>query len=106
YQIKRALLAGFSIGEISELTGIDVWFVAQLAELVGAEQRYAELKQVTRADMLRMKRLGFSDAQLARRRGETETAVRERRWEMGVRPVFNIVDTCAGEFPAHTPYLY
>jgi carbamoyl-phosphate synthase large subunit len=106
YQIKRALLAGFPIAEISELTGIDVWFVSQLAELVGAEQRYAELEEVTRADMLRMKRLGFSDVQLARRRGETEAVVRERRWEMGIRPVFNIVDTCAGEFPAHTPYLY
>jgi carbamoyl-phosphate synthase large subunit len=106
YQIKRALLAGFSIAEIAELTGIDVWFVSQLAELVGAEQRYAELDEVTRADMLRMKRLGFSDVQLARRRGETEDVVRERRWGMGVRPVFNIVDTCAGEFPAHTPYLY
>src|SRR5690606_7491369 len=49
---------------------------------------------------------GFSDVQLARLRGETEDAVRERRWSLEIHPVYNTVDTCAGEFPAHTPYLY
>ncbi|HYW09701.1 MAG TPA: hypothetical protein VE913_22245, partial [Longimicrobium sp.] len=48
--------------------------------------------------------LGF-DAQLARLRNETEDAARERRWAMGIHPVYNRVDTCAGEFPAMTPYL-
>jgi carbamoyl-phosphate synthase large subunit len=53
-----------------------------------------------------MKRLGFSDPQLATLRGETDAEVRERRWGMGIHPVYNTVDTCAGEFPAQTPYLY
>jgi carbamoyl-phosphate synthase large subunit len=53
-----------------------------------------------------MKRLGFSDRQLARLRGLTEREVRERRWALGVRPTYQMVDTCAGEFPAATPYLY
>jgi carbamoyl-phosphate synthase large subunit len=106
FQIKRALLAGFSLGEVAELTGIDLWFVAQLAELVTAERRYTALAELTRDDLLRMKRLGFSDVQLARLRGESEDAVRDRRWEMEIHPVFNTVDTCAGEFPAHTPYFY
>ena len=54
-----------------------------------------------------MKRLGFSDVQLAAAaRRDARTAVRERRWSMGIHPVYNTVDTCAGEFPAHTPYLY
>jgi carbamoyl-phosphate synthase large subunit len=106
FQIKRALLAGFTIAEIAELSAIDVWFVAQLAELVGAERWYAGLAEVGRADLLRMKRLGFSDVQLANLRGEREDEVRERRWEMGIHPVYNTVDTCAGEFPAQTPYLY
>jgi len=61
---------------------------------------------VDRTELLRMKRWGFSDVQLARLRGETEDAVRERRWAMGIHPVYNMVDTCAGEFPAATPYLY
>ncbi|HKJ92465.1 MAG TPA: carbamoyl-phosphate synthase large subunit, partial [Longimicrobiales bacterium] len=59
------------------------------------------------ADALRhMKRLGFSDAQLARLRGVTEAEMRALRWDLGVRPTYHMVDTCAGEFPAATPYLY
>jgi carbamoyl-phosphate synthase large subunit len=106
FQIKRALLAGFTIDEVAELTAIDPWFVAQLQELVEAERWYAGLEEVGAHELRRMKRLGFSDAQLARLRGETEEEVRERRWGLGVRPVYNTVDTCAGEFPAETPYLY
>jgi carbamoyl-phosphate synthase large subunit len=56
--------------------------------------------------MRRMKQLGFSDRQLAALRSEDETAMRERRWALGVRPAYKMVDTCAGEFPSDTPYLY
>jgi carbamoyl-phosphate synthase large subunit len=106
YHLKRALVAGFRIAEIAELSGIDPWFLAQLADMVEAERRWTELDEPTRDDMLRMKRMGYADVQLARLRGEEEDAVRERRWAMGLHPVFNRVDTCAGEFPARTPYLY
>ncbi|MFW6079685.1 MAG: carbamoyl-phosphate synthase large subunit, partial [Gemmatimonadota bacterium] len=58
------------------------------------------------AALRRMKRLGFSDGQLARLRGVSVREVRERRWALGVRPTYHVVDTCAGEFPAATPYLY
>ncbi|HYJ80885.1 MAG TPA: carbamoyl-phosphate synthase large subunit [Longimicrobiaceae bacterium] len=106
FHVKRALEAGFSIDEVARLTAYDPWFVAQLADLVEAERWYAALPGVGGDDLLRMKRLGFSDAQLAALRGEGEEAVRERRWQAGVHPVYNMVDTCAGEFPAATPYLY
>ncbi len=106
FVIKRAMVAGMPLEEIAELTAVDPWFVAQLAQLVEAEREYAALPGVGRDDVLRMKRLGFSDVQMAALRGETEDAVRERRWSMGIHPVFNMVDTCAGEFPAATPYLY
>jgi carbamoyl-phosphate synthase large subunit len=106
FQIKRALLAGFGVAEIAELTGIDPWFLAQLQELIEAEKWYAELKEVGARELRKMKRLGFSDIQLAMLREETEDEVRERRWAMAVHPVYNTVDTCAGEFPALTPYLY
>src|SRR5690625_7542038 len=56
--------------------------------------------------MRRMKRLGYSDRQLATLRGVSEAEVRELRWRLGVRPTYHRVDTCAGEFPAATPYLY
>src|SRR5690606_30591669 len=106
FQIKRALLQGFTISEISELTAVDPWFIAQLAELVGAERWYASLPEVGRDELLRVKRLGVPDVPLGRLGGETEDAVRERRWSLEIHPVYNTVDTCAGEFPAHTPYLY
>ena len=106
FQIKRALLAGMSREEVAELTSIDPWFIAQLEELVVAERAYAALDEVGRDDVLRMKRLGFADVQLARLRGESEREAREQRWGFDIHPVYNTVDTCAGEFPAQTPYLY
>ncbi len=106
FQIKRALLNGFTVEEVAEVTRIDPWFVAQLAQLVEAEAWYRGLADVGASELLRMKRLGFADVQLARLREETETEVRELRWSFGIHPAFNTVDTCAGEFPAQTPYLY
>jgi carbamoyl-phosphate synthase large subunit len=199
FQIKRAFEAGFTIAEIHELTGIDPWFLAQLAELIEAERWFGgaggvgassgsetalnaenaenaegragsdfgqeaghpadsevhdqrrsrsvddagaadsgisgahpdaedlssapsansafnhegspaaanpALTGITADALRRMKRLGFSDRQLARLRGVSEREVRELRWALGVRPTYQMVDTCAGEFPAATPYLY
>ncbi|HUF64554.1 MAG TPA: carbamoyl-phosphate synthase large subunit [Gemmatimonadaceae bacterium] len=106
YQVKRALLAGMPIAELYEITAIDPWFLEQLAELVEAEGWYATLSEPRADDIRRMKRMGFSDRQLAQLRGTTEDQVRARRWELGVRPVYKMVDTCAGEFPSATPYLY
>src|SRR5215467_12201733 len=77
-----------------------------MAELIAAEREYADLVEVTADDLRRMKRMGFSDRQLGALRGESENAVRERRHALGVRPAYKMVDTCAGEFPASTPYLY
>ena len=71
-----------------------------------AEREYEALPSVDAGALRAMKRLGFADVQLAKLRGETEQAVRERRWAMGIRPVYKMVDTCAGEFPSNTPYLY
>ncbi len=106
FQIKRALDAGISIDSINEMTGVDPWFLAQMRELVAAERRYATRSDVD-ADALRtMKRMGFSDRQLGDLRDESEQAVRDRRWALGVRPAYKMVDTCAGEFPSATPYLY
>ena len=106
YQVKRALLRGLSVEEIHELTGIDPWFLSQMRELVEAETAYTALEAVDERAMRRMKRRGFSDRQLGALRGETEGEARDRRWKLGVRPVYKMVDTCAGEFPSATPYLY
>ncbi len=106
YQIKRAFEAGMEISEINELTHIDPWFLAQMHELVHAEREFAALADVGQAEIRSMKRMGFSDRQLATIRGGTETEMRALRWELGVRPAYKMVDTCAGEFPSSTPYLY
>jgi carbamoyl-phosphate synthase large subunit len=106
FQLKRALEAGVTVEEIFEATKIDPWFLDQLVQILEWERHYAEVDEVT-PDLLRsMKREGFSDRQLADLRGETEKDVRERRWKWNIRPTYNVVDTCAGEFPAATPYYY
>src|SRR5687767_6850683 len=106
FQIKRGLESGLDINELYELTRIDPWFLAQMQELVEAEADYANLDQPDSGDVRKMKRMGFSDRQLAVLRGSTENAVRAWRWQLGVRPAYKMVDTCAGEFPSATPYLY
>ena len=106
FQVKRALERDITIQEIYELTAIDPWFLEQMGELVDAERQYKALPSVDAASMRRMKRMGFSDAQLGALRGEKENDVRARRWEQGIRPAYKMVDTCAGEFPSATPYLY
>ncbi len=106
FQIKRAIELGMTTGTLNGLTGIDPWFLDQMRELVEAEHSYAALRETVAADILRMKRFGFSDRQLATLRNETETVVRARRWALGIRPSYKMVDTCAGEFPSSTPYLY
>src|SRR5687768_114116 len=106
FQIKHAFARGMDVEEIATLTAIDPWFVAQMHELWEAEQWYEALPDVSADQLRRMKRMGFSDRQLAAARKETEGDVRKRRWTLGVRPAYKMVDTCAGEFPSATPYLY
>jgi carbamoyl-phosphate synthase large subunit len=106
YQLKRAFDAGLTVGQINGLTNIDHWFLDQLAELHEAERWYASLPEPDATAVRRMKRMGFGDRLLARIRGEAEQQARERRRSFGIRPTYHMVDTCAGEFPAATPYLY
>jgi carbamoyl-phosphate synthase large subunit len=111
FQIKRALLAGLSVETIAQASGIDPWFLYQLDELITAERWFAALPETEAGDadaLRRMKRLGFSDHQLAQLRGAgtTEASIRARRWALDVHPAYKTVDTCAGEFPSTTPYLY
>src|SRR3989442_14765 len=106
FQIKRALDAGLSVEAIAQATGIDPWFLYQLEELIAAERWFAGLDAVGAAELLRMKRLGFSDQQLGTLRDVAEADLRTLRWRLNVHPAYKTVDTCAGEFPSSTPYLY
>ncbi len=106
FQIKRALIEGMTIGEIYELTRIDPWFLTQMSELLDAEREYAALQTPGAEDIRLMKRMGFSDRQLGALRGMSEEDARSLRWSLGIHPAYKMVDTCAGEFPSSTPYLY
>ncbi len=106
YQLKRALEAGISIDRLYRATGIDPWFLDQLAQILELERWFADLPSLDAASVRRMKREGFADAQLAALRRVDEAAIRSQRWKWGIRPTYNVVDTCAGEFPAATPYYY
>ena len=106
--VADAFREGLSLEDVHNLTGIDPWFLAQIEDLVLTEtwlqqQALAELDEV----MMRcLKRKGFSDRRLAILLDEAESAVRERRHELGVRPVYKRVDTCAAEFATSTAYMY
>ena len=111
FQIKRALQLGAAVEVIAERTGVDPWFIAQMADLLGAERAFAAAgaspsDDANRARLRQMKRLGFSDRQLAELWGQQESDLRALRHRLGVRPAYKVVDTCAGEFPSATPYLY
>ncbi len=113
FQIKHALQAGIPVETIAERSWIDPWFVWQLDDLLTAERGWTTQwaagwpgEDQERAAMRAMKRLGFSDRQLGDLVGTAEATIRARRHALGVRPAYKTVDTCAGEFPSSTPYLY
>ncbi|WP_404383705.1 carbamoyl-phosphate synthase large subunit [Caenispirillum salinarum] len=105
--IAQAMRHGFTPSEIQAVTHYDPWFLAQIKTIVDAE---TEVRKDglpdNAAGLLRLKKLGFSDERLAELADTTATAVRERRETLDVRPVYKRIDTCAGEFPSDTPYMY
>ena len=123
FQLKYALQLGVPVDAVAETTGIDPWFLHQMVELLEAEGEWrgsgaagqrassdagkkGRKEEDQRSLLRKMKRLGFSDRQLAELRGTTESAMRAERHRLGIRPAYKTVDTCAGEFPSATPYLY
>ncbi|MFC9895867.1 carbamoyl-phosphate synthase large subunit [Nocardia sp. NPDC127579] len=108
YQVERALRYGASIDEVAAASGVDPWFVAEVAGLVELRQEVLDAPVLDEELLRRAKHYGLSDRQLAALRPELagETGVRALRHRLGVRPVFKTVDTCAAEFEAKTPYHY
>jgi carbamoyl-phosphate synthase large subunit len=107
--VRYALLAGIGIDEVHALTNIAHWFLANLLELIALEEQLRRVSDIDEADdvlLLEAKRNGFSDRQLAFLWHTTETEVRRDCRRRGIRPVFRLVDTCAAEFQAYTPYYY
>jgi len=112
-QIRNAFKMGSSVDEVADITKVDPWFLQQIDYMVSLENRTEgqTLSGLSREELYELKQAGFSDVQIAwllsRSGGEvTEDQVRERRLELNLKPVFKLVDTCSGEFPAQTPYFY
>jgi len=106
--VADALRHGYSFEDVAKISGIDPWFLVQIADLVNFEQRIVDagLNGIDKALMRSMKRKGFSDARMAMVLNVSENAVRRRRLQLDVRPVYKRVDTCAAEFATSTAYLY
>ncbi len=120
FYIKYALQKGYSVEKLHELTLIDPWFLENIRDIVEVEQELAKsLKSKVKTKikikrklaikleiLLKAKKYGFSDAQIAELAGSNELAVRNYRKHHFIKAVFRLVDTCAGEFEAYTPYYY
>jgi len=111
--VRHAFKLGASVEELADVTKLDPWFLQQIRNMVSLENRTEgqTLDTISKDDLYEVKQTGYSDFQIAyllsQSDGEvTEKDVREKRYEMGLSPVFKLVDTCAAEFPAETPYYY
>ncbi len=108
WYVGDAFRIGMSLDEIHRLTHIDPWFLAQIEDLHLKAKSLAgrSVDSLSREELLVLKKCGFSDKRLAKLLATTQTAVRERRHALNVRPVFKRVDTCAAEFATNTAYMY
>ena len=108
WYLADAFRLGYTVKEAHRATRIDPWFLVQVKELVDIENRLKEysLPELSKEEMLFLKKKGFSDRRIAKLLKVKEDQVRARRHEFGIRPVYKRVDTCAGEFPTDTAYMY
>jgi len=108
WYIADAMRAGMSTREIAQLTGIDPWFLVQIADIVKEENsiKKTNIKKLSFEVLKKLKTKGFSDARIAELCGTDEYQVRDIRNEIGLHPVYKRVDTCAAEFSTKTAYLY
>jgi carbamoyl-phosphate synthase large subunit len=108
WYVGDAFAQGFTLAEVHQLTHIDPWFLIQIKEIVDVELALEKtsLDALDKDTLFRLKQKGFSDRRLAKLMKTTDTAVREKRHALGIRPVYKRVDTCAGEFATDTAYMY
>ena len=108
FTVRHALKLGMTVEEIYELTNIDPWFLDKMEELLETEKllKRTPLTELTKEQLWDIKRQGFSDRQIAYATKTTENQVRQYRKQLGVVPAYKLVDTCAAEFEAQTPYYY
>ncbi len=108
WYVGDAFAQGMSVDEVFALTKIDPWFLVQIEQIVKIELELetTSLDKIDAVTLRALKQKGFSDRRLAKQLKTTDTAIREKRRALGVRPVYKRVDTCAAEFATNTAYMY
>jgi len=106
FRVAEALKAGATVEDVQRVTGIDPWFLNNLVEILDEEQALLQTSAEDPDALRHAKELGFSDRQLGRAWNVPMTEVREKRKALGIIPAYRLVDTCAAEFEAFTPYYY
>ena len=108
WYVGDAFALGMSVDEVFALTRIDPWFLVQIEQIVKIELELenTSIDSIDAATLRALKQKGFSDRRLAKQLKTTDTAIRDRRLVLGVRPVYKRVDTCAAEFATNTAYMY
>lgn len=109
HYVATAIRRGLPLERIAKITGIDLWFIDQIFEILELEKHFKTLGTVTKwsnRELAAAKQIGFSDRYLSILSGDNEDTIRNERYKREIRPTFLMVDTCAGEFEAKTPYLY
>ena len=106
--VADAIRHDFEVSGVSQLTGIDPWFIAQISDLVAEEKVIIKdgMEALDETRLRQLKRKGFCDARIAKLLRQNENVIRARRIKAGIRPVFKRVDTCAAEFSTTTAYMY
>lgn len=106
FVIAEAIRRGISLGEIHAITKVDIWFLDKIANLVKMEKRIKDAEVIDEELMREAKRMEFPDKVIAQIVGKTESEIKELRYQMEIHAAYKIVDTCAAEFEATTPYYY
>jgi carbamoyl-phosphate synthase large subunit len=104
FKLKRAVEVGYSSEEIQKITGIDIWFIEQIKDIVDIEFKLKD--KLTKKRLLEAKQNGFSDDQISKITGLSELDIVHKRTKWGINRIFKSIDTCSAEFEAKTPYFY
>ncbi len=109
HYVATAIRRGIALERLAKITGIDLWFLDQISEILELEKHYKTLGSVTKwsnRELETAKQIGFSDRYISVMTGDSEEIIRNERFKRSIHPTYLMVDTCAGEFEAKTPYLY
>ncbi|MDG1990573.1 MAG: carbamoyl-phosphate synthase large subunit [Dehalococcoidia bacterium] len=106
WSIIQSLRLGLSTSSIIKKTSIDPWFIEQINLIVQFEQKIKNSKSLSKELLINAKKMGFSDQSIGKLLNISPKTIRQKRIKLNIRPVYKMVDTCAGEFDAETPYFY